>query len=55
MTIFDQLDEITTEIKKKGLFFDLDSSLELLVGDKLTFYLCRGINQNNMNTGTYSN
>ena len=34
-------EEITVEIKRKGLAYDLDNHLEMRVGDFLTFYLSR--------------
>ena len=35
-------DETTTDLKKQGLYTDLNNSLELKIGDTLVFYLSRG-------------
>ncbi len=42
ITIYEKDDELTNEIKKTGLFSDLEDKLELRVGDTLIFYLSRG-------------
>ena len=40
--IFDSKDEVTTEVKKNTLYYDMENKLELRVNDTLVFYLCRG-------------
>lgn len=35
-------ESITIEVKRNGLFQDLDNSLQLKVGDNLTFYISKG-------------
>ena len=40
--ILDENQDITTEVKRNGLYIDLDCSLELRVKDKLVFYLSKG-------------
>lgn len=39
--IFNKRFETTTEIKRKGLLYDLENKVELTVGDKLIFYLSK--------------
>jgi len=34
-------EEVSIEIKRKGLAYDLDNQLEMRVGDILTFYLSK--------------
>ena len=37
-----QNDEVVTEIKRFGLYQDLENFLHIRVGDKLTLYLTKG-------------
>jgi len=43
LVVRNKKEEITIEIKRKGLAYDLDNQLEMKVGDLLTFYLSRPI------------
>ena len=36
-------EEVTVEIKRKGLAYDLENRLEMKVGDNLIFYLSKPI------------
>ena len=42
INIYGKNEQITNEIKKIGLFYDLDNKIDLHVGDTLIFYLSRG-------------
>lgn len=39
--IYPQNEEIVAEVKRTGLFFDMENFLQLRVGDKLIFYMTR--------------
>ena len=40
--VFPSNEELTAEVKKLGLFHDLENTLELRVGDILIMYLSKG-------------
>ena len=39
--VFEKTHQITVEVKRNGLFQDLENSLHLRVGDNLIFYLTK--------------
>ena len=40
--VVEQEGEVVTEVKRVGLYHDLENYLQLRVGDKLTLYLTKG-------------
>ena len=41
IAVYHPQEEVVAEIKRLGLYFDMENFLQLRVGDKLTFYLSR--------------
>ena len=41
MEVLDLDEEVTTEVKKNNLFYDMENKLELHIGDTLIFYFLK--------------